>query len=448
MLPNAIKIWNDCLLEIKAKINRQSFKTWFKNTEGISVDSEKLVVQVKDQFTVDWLEQHYLVLIGDILEKILGNRLCITLAVDKGNGEFTYSTPTMSKYKLYNTETASEDRHLNPRYTFDNFVVGSSNQFAHAATLAVSEAPGANKYNPLFIYGGVGLGKTHLIQAIGHFVKEENKKKNVIYVTSERFTNEFIGSLVNNTTQEFNRVYKNLDVLLIDDVHFFSGKAGIQSNFFHIFNSLHQKGKQIVLTSDTQPGLITGLTERLLSRFNWGLVVDIRSPDYETRMAILKKKTEFQGIELPPAVLDYIAQNVNSNIRELEGSLIRLEAFSSITGKPFTVDLAREVVSHYRQNAPRTVTVGDIQKKVAEFYSMPKEAFAQKCRTKDIAFARQVAMYISRELTGNTLKMIGLQFGGRDHSTVIHACNLIEEKSRKDEMFKRSIEQLMGEIRN
>ncbi|MBN1754599.1 chromosomal replication initiator protein DnaA [bacterium] len=442
------RFWEICLDEIKSQINRQSFKTWFRSTEIVHLDTERLTIKLKDQFTADWIEQHYFEILQAAVQKILGLPLEITLAIDKGDGNLAYSTPAGNHITGYDNDSKISDRHFNPRYTFDNFVVGNSNQFAHAAALAISEKPGSNKYNPLFIYGGVGLGKTHLLQAIGHFVNEENSKKKVIYVTSERFTNEFIGSLMNNTTQEFDRFYKNLDVLLIDDVHFFSGKEGIQSEFFHIFNALHQKGKQLVLTSDTSPGQITGLTERLLSRFKWGLIVDIRPPDYEMRMAILYKKAKFDGIELPPEVLAYLAQNINSNIRELEGSLIRLVAFASISGQPFTVDLAREVVSHYQTNPIKSITIQEIQKKVAGHFALSPNSLSQKIRTKEVALARQVAMYLSRKLTGNTLKIIGLQFGGRDHSTVLHACNLVEGRLKKDTHIRDSIDKLLDQLQD
>lgn len=447
MADNNEFIWRQCLKEISSRINRQSFATWFEDTVGLPAEGDNLVVKIRDQFTVDWLEQHHLEAIHVAMEAVLDEPMTLTFAVRQNRGGYDYTVPELNKFKEYNSETASEDRHLNPKYTFDSFVVGDFNRFAHAAAMAVAEAPGKNKYSPLYIYGGTGLGKTHLVQAIGHFIKEENPRMKVIYVTSERFTNEFIGSIISKTTAEFNRVYRNVDVIILDDVQFFTGKESIQSEFFHVFNSLHQKGKQIVLTSDVAPSNITGLEERLLSRLKWGLVVDIRPPDLEGRMAILRRKAECDGIFMSDDVMAYIAENVTSNVRELEGTLIRLLAYSSISGSDIDIEMAREVLSHYRNGSKRRpLGPTEICSFVAESFGVDKNAFHNNRRTQPLALARQVAMFLCREMTDNSLKTIGLYFGGRDHSTVIHAVKCIQDRLRHDSELAKKIDRIKAEL--
>jgi len=443
MADNNDQIWQLCLKEINNRINRQSFATWFEDTVGLPSEGDNLVVKIRDQFTADWLEQHHLETIRASMDVILDERMTLTFAVRQKSGKFEYSVPELNKFREYDNDTASEDRHLNAKYTFDSFVVGDFNRFAHAAAMAVAEAPGKSKYSPLYIYGGTGLGKTHLVQAIGHFIKEENPRAKVIYVTSERFTSEFIGSIISKTTAEFNRVYRNVDVIILDDVQFFAGKESIQSEFFHVFNSLHQKGKQIVLTSDVAPSTIIGLEERLLSRLKWGLVVDIRPPDLEGRMAILKRKAECDGILMSEDVMAYIAENVTSNVRELEGTLIRLLAYSSISGSEIDINMAREVLSHYH-NGSEKKSLGPtrICKEVASVFGVDETSMQSKRRTQPLALARQVAMFLCREMTDNSLKTIGLYFGGRDHSTVIHAVKLISEKMKSDRNLSVKIEQI------
>jgi len=443
MADNNDQIWQLCLKEINNRINRQSFATWFEDTVGLPSEGDNLVVKIRDQFTADWLEQHHLETIRASMDVILDERMTLTFAVRQKSGKFEYSVPELNKFREYDNDTASEDRHLNAKYTFDSFVVGDFNRFAHAAAMAVAEAPGKSKYSPLYIYGGTGLGKTHLVQAIGHFIKEENPRAKVIYVTSERFTSEFIGSIISKTTAEFNRVYRNVDVIILDDVQFFAGKESIQSEFFHVFNSLHQKGKQIILTSDVAPSTIIGLEERLLSRLKWGLVVDIRPPDLEGRMAILKRKAECDGILMSEDVMAYIAENVTSNVRELEGTLIRLLAYSSISGSEIDINMAREVLSHYH-NGSEKKSLGPtrICKEVASVFGVDETSMQSKRRTQPLALARQVAMFLCREMTDNSLKTIGLYFGGRDHSTVIHAVKLISEKMKSDRNLSVKIEQI------
>ena len=440
MAENNEQLWQKCLNEIKNRINRQSYTTWFKDTQGLPAEGSNLVVKIRNQFTADWMEQHHLKTIHDAMKQSLEVPMTLTFAVPKREGSYSYTVPEMSRFKEHNHNKTSDDYHLNPKYTFDTFVVGDFNRFSTAAATAVAEAPGKNKYSPLYIYGGTGLGKTHLIQAIGHFIKEEDPQIKVLYVTSERFTSEFIGSLISKATAEFNRVYRNVDVLLVDDVQFFSGKESIQSEFFHIFNSLHQKGKQIILTSDVAPSKINGLEERLLSRFKWGLVVDIRPPDLEGRMAILQHKAECDGIALQEDVLVYIAENITSNVRELEGTLIRLLAYSSICGSDIDINMARDVLSHYKNdNKGRLLGPTDICHTVADVFGVSESSLQNNRRTQPLALARQIAMFLCREMTDNSLKTIGLYFGGRDHSTVIHAVNCIRKRLRSDTSLSEKV---------
>jgi chromosomal replication initiator protein len=341
---------------------------------------------------------------------------------------------------------ANDASQLNRRYTFDNFVEGSSNQFAKAASLAVAEAPGTTSFNPLVIYGGVGLGKTHLIQAIGNFSLQQGTVKRALYVSSEKFTIEFINSIQKNKTTEFSKIYRNVDLLLVDDIQFFINKERTQEEFFHTFNSLHQKGKQIVLSSDRPPKDITGIEERLLSRFQWGLVADIQSPDLETRIAILQKKSEENGIELPGDVIQLIAYNVTSNIRELEGCLIRLLAQASFNGLDINLQLAKKILKDVISQKQNHITIEDIQKIVSEYYRIPDDLLRAKTRKKEVALVRQIAMYIAKNHTKHSLKTIGLHFGGRDHSTVIHAVSTIETYAKEDHKIAEDIENISQQI--
>jgi chromosomal replication initiator protein len=336
---------------------------------------------------------------------------------------------------------------LNPRYTFDSFVIGSGNRFAHAASLAVAEAP-AKAYNPLFLYGGVGLGKTHLMHAIGHFVLQHNPAAKVLYISSEKFTNEFINAIRDNRGESFRNKYRNIDVLLIDDIQFLAGKEQTQEEFFHTFNALHEERKQIIISSDRQPKEIPTLEERLRSRFEWGLITDIQPPDLETRIAILRKKARSENLEIPNEAMAYIASQIDSNIRELEGALIRVVAYSSLINEDISVALAadalKDIVPH---NRPRAITIHDIQQKVGEFYGMRLEDFKARKRTKAVAFPRQVAMYLSRELTDFSLPKIGEAYGGRDHTTVIHAYEKISAQLKIDQELGRVIASIIDKIK-
>ena len=437
------RIWKHCLTRLQDKINPQSFKTWFSCAEALSGSADgSLVIKVKNLFVAEWIEQHYLPLIAEFVGEVAREDMSISFAYPLHDGTLAYIAP--SRVKEPNDFRGERGRFLNPRFRFDSFVVGDFNRMAHTAALAVAEAPGRTKYNPLFIYGGVGLGKTHLIQAIGNFIAEEEPEKKIIYATSEKFTYNFIDALSKNRIQEFTRAYRSVDVLLMDDIQFLGGKESTQSQFFHAFNSLYQANHQIVLTADCLPEDIEGLEERLLSRFKWGLVVDIRPPDLESRIAILKNKAEFDNLDISDNVIEYIAHNITSNIRALEGALIRLIAYASLYGKEITVDLSRKVLSQKKRVSHRGLTISDIQKQVVRYFDLQENSLCEKKRTKDIAFARQLAMYLSRTLTSSSLKSIGLRFGGRDHSTVVHACNKVKNLIEKD----KSVQKIVEEIKN
>ena len=447
---NNEKIWEECLNLLSQEIKKQSFHTWLRPTKGIPCEEDVLKVAVPNKFVAEWLEEHYLDPIQKTILKIAQQSLPLSFLISTEMGE------TITRINFENNKkkgcghpensgrAPGKNNLFNPRYSFETFVVGESNQFAHAAALAVAEAPAKTKFNPLYVYGGVGLGKTHLVQAIGQYVKEEYKDLNVVYATSEKFTNDFINSITNNTTQEFVNFYRNVDLLLLDDIQFLSGKESTQVQFFHTFNALYQSGKQIVLTSDRPPKEIHGLEERLLSRMQWGLVTDIQPPDLETRMAILQKKCESDGVNISADIAEFIANNITSNIRELEGALIRLLAYSSLNGKELNVELAKQVLKDIMKNGCKEITIGEIRKKVAQSFSLSEENLCSKRKTQEIALARQVAMYLSRNLTKASLKTIGMEFGGRDHSTVIHACSLIADNLKKDLEFKLKIDHIIN----
>ena len=449
---DSVQVWDECLAHLQQKIKKQSFYTWLRATRGLPSSDGRINVAVPNRFVADWLEEHYLSLIKDTIREVAQKDLPLTFYVSKDSREyhpqmsidFEQVGPTTKK--RLPTDPPGGEMGLNPKYTFDAFVVGESNQFAHAAAMAVAEAPGKTKFNPLYIYGGVGLGKTHLVQAIGRFAKEEYEDIKVLYVTSEKFTNDFINSITSNTMQDFVNLYRNVDVLLLDDIQFFTGKESTQVQFFHTFNVLYQNGKQIVLTSDRPPKEIKGLEERLSSRFGWGLVTDIQPPDLETRIAILNKKSESDGVSIPIEVATFIADNITSNIRELEGSLIRLLAYASLHSKEIALDLAKEVLKDTIRNGTKQIGIEQIQKRVARSYNLSPEMLCSKRKTQEIALARQVAMYLARSLTNNSLKTIGLHFGGRDHSTVIHACTLVSESIKKDYGFKLRVDEIINSL--
>ena len=462
------KVWKECLELISKNVNTQSLKTWFEPIVPISLEAGKLLLKVPSQFFYDWLEEHYSPLISAALIQVLGNNASVEYAVQEDDPEAS-SLPSFPKKLLSEESLTSKltgsgtivspfatiqskitaraiETFLNPRYTFDNFIKGDSNQFARAAALAVANNPGGTSFNPLLIYGGVGLGKTHLIQAIGNHVHGHGKAKRVMYISSEKFTVEFVDAIQGDKMSEFSNFYRSLDVLIVDDIQFFSGKEKTQDNFFHTFNALHQLGKQIVLSCDKPPKELQGLNERLISRFQWGLIADIQPPDLETRIAILRKKTMDEGIELRQDVIELLVANVTSNIRELEGCLITLLARASLENKEIDVDLAKDVVRSVIGEIRTHVTIEEIQRTVCDYLSIPDDLIRAKTRKQEIVNARQMAMYLCKELTNCSLKTIGLHFGGRDHSTVIHAYQTVEDLSKTDPKYRSIVQQLRSKI--
>jgi len=437
-------VWSKCLSSIKKEINNQTFVTWFKPIRPLKMEDKKLTVQVPSQFFYEFLEGHYSELINKILCQNIGENAKLTYSIVVNESQESLRLPSYRR-KQTNSNNGF-DSQLNDRYRFENFVEGNNNQFARAAASAVAQAPGETTFNPLVIYGGVGLGKTHLIQAIGNYAKTETLVKRVLYVSSEKFTIDFIDSIQKNRTTEFSNKYRNVDVLIVDDIHFFVDKERTQEEFFHTFNTLHQKGKQIVLSSDRLPKELKGMEERLISRFQCGLVVDIQPPELETRIAILQKKAEENGIELPFEVIDLIATHVTSNIRELEGSLIRLLARSSLNGEGITIELAKNVLKDLGLSKKHNLTIETIQRIVCEHLGIPDDVIRAKSRKKEIALARQISMFMSKQFTNHSLKTIGLHFGGRDHSTVIHAIQNVEKLLEEDRTVKDTIKQLQRKI--
>jgi chromosomal replication initiator protein DnaA len=446
-LLNATDLWNKTLQAMEKKISKPSFDTWLKTTRPVSLEGKTLVIEALNDFSRDWLDGNYKELIRETIYELIGEPLDLIFTTPGSEKDHFY--PRVPREQRIKRENPFEQNHpmLNPKYTFDTFVIGSGNRFAHAASLAVAEAP-AKAYNPLFIYGGVGLGKTHLMHAIGHYILEHNPTAKVVYLSSEKFTNEFINSIRDNRPDDFRNKYRNVDILLIDDIQFLAGKESTQEEFFHTFNALHEENKQIVISSDRPPKEIPTLEDRLRSRFEWGLITDITPPDLETRIAILRKKAKAEGLDIPNEVMLYIANQIDTNIRELEGALIRVVAYSSLQNKDITPDLAAEALKNIiPSSTSRTITIQDIQRVVGEHFGLRMEDFTSKKRTKAIAFPRQVAMYLSRELTDYSLPKIGEEFGGRDHTTVIHAHEKISNLLKKDIQFQRQMEEIEKKLK-
>ena len=446
------EIWDKVLEIAQERISNTSYQTFIKDTQLYSLKNDEAIILVSLPFNASWLNQRYSEIMQAIIYDVIGYEV----------KPHFISEDELASYNNVNTQEVQEPQvqhssiddktwgkeQFNMHNTFDTFVIGPGNRFPHAASLAVAEAP-AEAYNPLFIYGGVGLGKTHLMHAIGHHVLSNKPNAKVIYTSSEKFTNEFIKSIRDNETEAFREKYRKIDVLLIDDIQFIQNKEQTQEEFFHTFNELHQNNKQIVISSDRPPKEIAKLEDRLRSRFEWGLIVDITPPDYETRMAILQKKIEEENLDIPPEALNYIANQIQSNIRELEGALTRLLAYSKLQGKPITTELTAEALKDIIQSPKsKKITIQDIQKVVGQYYSVRMEDFSAKKRTKSIAYPRQIAMYLSRELTDFSLPKIGEEFGGRDHTTVIHAHEKIANDIKSDPTFKQEVENLEKEIRN
>jgi chromosomal replication initiator protein len=436
----AESLWSEVSSRLSGALNETTYRTWFDHVDGVHLTDDDFVLAVPNDFARDWIEGHFLGLIRAAVSDATGQERRVQLQI----AESAEEPPTPAEQPRREALVGG----LNPKYTFDSFVIGSSNRFAHAAALAVAEAP-AQAYNPLFIYGGTGLGKTHLLQAIAQYVGEHQGELSVRYVTSETFMNDFINALRDKRIEGFKQRYRAYDLLLIDDIQFFEHKERIQEEFFHTFNSIYEAGGQLVISSDRPPREISTLEERLRSRFEWGLITDIQPPDLETRIAILRKKVKTDGIHIPdPKVLEFIAGRISSNIRELEGALTRVVAFSSLTGRPMSEELAQDVLKDvFPQGEVPQVTIERIQELVSERFGLSLEELCSDKRSQNIVYPRQVAMYLSRELTDSSLPKIGKQFGGRDHTTVIHATSKIARKIREDRSVYNLVQELTARIK-
>lgn len=465
-------IWQDCLDIIKDIVEWQHFKTWFEPIKPVSLKNKILTIQVPSQFFYEYIEEHYINLIAKTLKRELGKeaRLEYRIMMDSGNNQHQPQTMDLpaNNIRIYNNHVMDFplvinnpvknpfvipglkkiqiDPQLNPVYSFDSLIEGDCNRVARRAGKTVAEKPGANSFNPLVIYGGVGLGKTHLAQAIGNDVKKVNPGKVVLYVSSEKFINQFQDHSRNNAINDFIHFYQLIDVLIIDDVQFFARAERSQDAFFAIFNHLHQSGKQLVLTSDKAPKDLDGLQERLLSRFRWGLSADLQMPDYDTRIEILERKMKNDGLEMPKEVVKYLAYNINTNIRELEGALISLLAQSSLNKREIDLELAKKVLRNHIKTSSKEITIDNIQKMVCEYYDVAYEKLQQKTRKREIVQARQITMYLAKAFTKNSLKTIGEHFGGRDHTTVIHSCQTVKDLMDTDSVFKENVIELTQKV--
>jgi chromosomal replication initiator protein len=453
--------WKNCLNFIRERIPAQSFKTWFEPIKPLSVQGDVLTILVPSQFFYEWLEENYVDLIHEALVSELGTtaKLQYSVVMENANGQATMGIPAQVKVngslngekgnvinqELYDELNAMS--RLNQLYRFENFVEGDCNRLARSAGFAVAKKPGVTSFNPLMIYGGVGLGKTHLVQAIGNEISDKHPGKRVVYVASEKFTNHFIDALKNNNIQDFIAYYREVDVLILDDVQFLKDKEKTQEIFFHIFNHLHQSGKQIIMTSDRAPKDLQGLQERLVSRFKWGLTADLTQPEFETRLAIVKKKLENDGINIPDQVLEYIAYTVDTNIRELEGVIVSLIGHASLVRMDIDLELAKRVLKNIVKEIDSEVGIDYIQKTVSDYFNVAQEDLKAKTRKKEIVIARQVAMYFSKDYTNHSLKSIGYHFGGRDHSTVIHAVQSVNDMLDTDAKFRFAVDELKKKLK-
>ena len=461
--------WNNCLEVIKDNVSIQAYKTWFEPIKPVKLKSNVLTIQVPSQFFYEWLEEHYVDLLKKIIRKEIGSeaKLEYSIVMENNSGNknpYTIKIPTTDNNVLKNPQVSmpldisnktirnpfvipglrkvNVDSNLNPNYSFENFIEGDCNRLARSAGFAVAEKPGGTAFNPLLIYGGVGLGKTHLGHAIGISIKDQFPNKTVLYVSSEKFTHQFIDSVKNNSTNDFIHFYQMIDVLIIDDVQFFSGKSGTQDVFFHIFNHLHQNGKQVILTSDKAPVDMQDIEQRLLSRFKWGLSAELQTPDFETRISILKNKLYRDGVNMHEDIIAYVAKNIKTNIRELEGAIISLIAQSSFNKVEINVELAKEIINQFVKNTKREVSIEYIQKVVSEYFQMEIATLQSKTRKRHIVQARQLAMYFAKKYTKASLASIGSQIGKRDHATVLHACKTVDNLSFTDKQFKKYVDDL------
>lgn len=463
-------IWNNCLTLIKEQVNEQSFKTWFTPIVPKKFENNILTIQVPSQFFYEWLEEHYVAILCQAIYQEIGpeGKLEYAIVVDQGNKEedpVIINLPTQRNYHhtphISSNNTARNHNpfvlkqfhdldqvaYLNPNYTFNNFIEGDCNQLAKSAAQAVAKKPEKNPFNPLMLYGKVGLGKTHIVQALGNEVKANFANKFVIYVSSERFTNQFIESLRNNSVQDFTHFYLQSDLLILDDIQFLAKKEKTQEIFFHIFNHLHQSGKQVVMTSDCPPKDLQGLQERLLSRFKWGLTADLQQPDFETRVAIIKNKIRADGIDIGEDLIEYIAHSVETNIRELEGVLISMLAHASLNKREIDLALAKQVLKNIIHDIDTEISIDYLHKVVTEYFNISLESIKSKTRKKEIVIARHVAMYLAKQYTNHSLKSIGNYCGGRDHSTVLHAIQAVNDMLATEHHFKLSVEEIMRKVK-
>ena len=431
----SVNVWNQVLSRIETKVNRHSFYTWFRPTTFVEDNGERVTIRVPNELFRDWLTKHYAGVINEAATEIQRGGMQVAFVIDGQTGK---AVEKQEQKQPDASPTGIPSRGLNPRYVFEAFVVGSSNQFAHAASLAVAEAP-SRSYNPLYLYGGVGLGKTHLMHAIGQYLLAQTPTLKLIYISSERFMNEMINAVRYDRILDFRERYRTMDVLLVDDVQFLAGKEGTQTEFFHTFNSLYDAQKQIIISSDCPPHEIPALEERLRSRFEWGLIADIQPPDLETKVAILKKKAEAEAIPLADDVALYIAGRIKSNIRELEGSLIRLIAYASLTGSTISLALAQDVLKNILDRDDQPVTIDQIQKFIANYYQLRVADLKSRNNSKSVTLPRQIAMFLCKTLTNASLPQIGKTFGGKHHSTVIHSIRKVETRCKNDREFNKLV---------
>jgi chromosomal replication initiator protein len=440
------EIWNKSLSRIEGKVGNSIFDLWFKPIKLSNLREQTATLEIPNRFFKEWIDDSYPNLLKESIETVVGYPVTLRYKIEEK--QQNTQRKIIEKLESRRIKLASKGIYLNPKYTFENFITGTSNQFAHAAAIAVAESPGRT-YNPLFIYGGVGLGKTHLMNAIGNRVMDSRGDFSVLYVSSEQFTNEVVSSLRHDKMVELKEKYRNLDLLLLDDVQFIAKKTATQEEFFYTFNALYEKQKQIVISCDRPPREISEVTDRLRSRFNMGLIADIQPPDIETKLAIIYKKAEMMALKkIPEEVANFLAAKIRSNIRELEGCLIRIAAQASLTGEEINLETTKKVLKDIIHDDERPVTVEAVQKIVCDFYNISLADIKAKRRTKDIALPRQVAMYLSKQVTEASLSEIGKHFGGKDHATVIYACKQIEERRTKDDTFSRMIDNLLQKIKN
>ncbi|WP_339694302.1 chromosomal replication initiator protein DnaA [uncultured Roseivirga sp.] len=467
MVKDCVSVWEDCLRFIRSQVGDQSFKTWFEPIAPLKLHEGILTIQVPSQFFYEYLEEHYVQLLRQVIHTELGpnGRLEYSVIVDSGSAQnqaYSVTLPNQtpknkweqdkpakihSPFDMPSVEDEFRHSNLNPNYDFENYIEGDCNRLARSAGIAVAEKPGVTSFNPLMVYGGVGLGKTHLIQSIGNKIRRDDKRHFVLYVSSEKFTTQFTDAIKNNSIQSFTNFYLQVDTLIIDDVQFFSGKEKTQEMFFHIFNHLHQSGKQIIMSSDRPPRDLKGLQDRLLSRFKWGLTADLQMPDFETRIAIISRKMQSDGIYIPEDVVEYLAYSVDTNVRELEGVLISLIAHATLNKTEISLELAKQTLKNIVHDIESEVGVDYIQKSVGEYFQISVEDLKDKTRKKEIVIARQVAMYLCKEYTNHSLKSIGYHFGGRDHSTVIHAVQSVSDMIEIDAKFCHSMDELKKKMR-